>query len=106
MPRGSRTPLRHACQPDLAIATSGADPDKIKPVFIKSELRYGDPDYCRLNDRGVPPACPVEIRAGADDHSEMGVYHDLYLPQRRENLTAAVTDFLPLGWTLNVHFES
>ncbi len=46
--------------------------ERVRPRF--RSVRYGSPDYARLSDR-----CAEEIRRGADDESEMGVFHDLYL---------------------------
>jgi len=39
----------------------------------------------------------VEIREGADDESEMGVFHDLYRPQREANLLQRLEEFVPAG---------
>jgi hypothetical protein len=64
-------------------------------------MRYGYPDYCRLADD-----CPVEIRTGADDDSEMGVYHDVFEALRTANLRAALEEHLPLGWGLEITFRS
>lgn len=104
VPSGSRTPRRHACQPDLALAAAGQGPgdpeeDRVRPVLMTA--RYGRPDYCRLDD-----ACAAEIREGADDGSAMGVHHDLHEPRRVANLTTALGEYLPLGWGLDVGFES
>lgn len=110
IPPESRTPRRHACQPDLVVqAASGVTPEseaaRVVPRFMDGEPRYGRPNYCRLDDASAP-GCATEILQGADDESEMGVYHDLYQPQRRANLQSAVVDFLPLGWDLEDTFES
>jgi hypothetical protein len=101
---GSRTPRRHACQPDLAMAAAGeAEPgpeaERVRPTFVTT--RYGRPDYVRLADDAAP-----EIRTGADDGSEMGVYHDVHEPQRSANLRAAVEEYVPLGWGLVVRNQS
>ena len=32
---------------------------------------------------------------GADDRSEMGVFHDLHVPQRLANLRQRLEDFVP-----------
>ncbi|MDQ0767294.1 hypothetical protein QF031_000043 [Pseudarthrobacter defluvii] len=106
VPPDSRTPRRHACQPDLVI-DAAAPPDKdteadrVKPVFMDPELRYGRPNYCRLADD-----CADELRQGADDGSEMGVFHSLFESQRRMNLEAALEDYLPLGWTIDVTYQT
>ena len=73
---GSRTPARYSC------------PAGVTPVFRST--RYGRPEYCQLDD-----ACPAEIRAGAEDESEMGAFHDLYQPQRQANLRARLDEFSP-----------
>jgi hypothetical protein len=82
-PEGSRTPRRFECQPDLSGGVA-------RPAF-RSE-RYGSPFYPRLSDH-----CAPEIRAGADDESEMGVFHDLYEPQRAANLRARLDEYTPAG---------
>src|SRR5262249_41494208 len=73
-PADARVPRRYRCQP----ATS-ADAARVRPIF--SSVRYGTPDYCQLSRR-----CALEILQGADDEAEMGVFHDLYQPQREAHL--------------------
>ncbi|NEZ58030.1 hypothetical protein, partial [Adonisia turfae] len=51
--------------------------------------RYGDPAYGQLSQR-----CAEEIRQGADDEAEMGVFHDLYQPQRETNLRVRLDEYL------------
>jgi hypothetical protein len=101
---GSRTPRRFQCQPDLVDALVDATHDpgdererareserlRVRPAF--NSVRYGTPDYCQLS-----PACADEIAQGADDESEMGVFHDLYQPQRAAALRAALADYSPAG---------
>jgi hypothetical protein len=92
---GSRTPPRYECQPDRVTAhLSGGEAAlsalRVRPQFVSE--RYGTPDYARLADD-----CAVEIRKGADDQSEMGVYHDLYVPQRAALLTQRLEEFTPAG---------
>jgi len=55
-------------------------------------MRYGSPVYCQLGF-----SCPEEITRGADDESEMGVFHDLFQPQRAINLRARLDEFTPAG---------
>jgi hypothetical protein len=61
---------------------------RVQPQF-ESTL-YGTPTYCQLTKR-----CPEEIKRGADDESEMGVFHDLYEPQRAANLRARLDEYTP-----------
>lgn len=103
---GSRTPRRYNCQPDLAEQALDAhlkgvsqeqrnaarqlERDRVRPRF--SSVHYGDPTYCQLAQ-----TCVIEICCGADDESEMGVFHDLFQPQREANLRARLDDFTPAG---------
>jgi len=99
---GSRTPKRYQCQPDLA--TKGrtgeektSEETRVKPRF--NGTRYGRPDYCQLADD-----CAEEITRGADDESEMGVFHDLYQPQRLANLRTRLDEFTPAGMDAAIIF--
>ncbi|MFF4346165.1 hypothetical protein [Streptomyces sp. NPDC001530] len=102
VPRDSRTPRRYQCQPDLATgAAAEADKDlaaqRVTPRFAST--RYGVPEYCRLDDRG-----PEEIYRGADDESEMGVFHDLFEPQRAAGLRARLDEYTPAGTDAGVRY--
>jgi hypothetical protein len=99
IPAGSCTPRRFRCQPDLAVAALGPAPDpgdadreriRVRPRFTGTE--YGHPGYLQL-----APTVAEEIRRGASDDSEMGVYHDLYQPQRLANLAARLDEYTPAG---------
>jgi hypothetical protein len=106
VPPGSKTPARFNCQPDLAIENRRAqDPapealasaaENMRPVF--ASRRYGS-RYCQL-----ARDCPAEIRRGADDESEMGVYHDLFEPQREAVLRARLAEYVPVGFEAAVIF--
>ena len=93
---GSRTPRRHRCQPDLATeGLTGAEERRLAALEVRPQFmstRYGTHDYARLADDG-----PEAIRTGADDQSEMGVYHDLYQPQRAALLRQGLDEFTPAG---------
>jgi hypothetical protein len=101
----SRTPNRYECQPDLAeqsVRASGSITTLERPQRLAFEAlrvrpqfdatRYGKSAYARLS-----PHCALEITRGADDESEMGVYHDLFEPQRTANLLARLEEFTPAG---------
>lgn len=87
VPPGSRTPPRYRCQPDLAGAEHAA---RVRPRFTSD--RYGEPAYGQL-----AADCAEEITRGAQDRSEMGAFHDLFQPQRADNLTARLAEFTPAG---------
>ncbi|TDC88598.1 hypothetical protein E1161_23485 [Saccharopolyspora aridisoli] len=90
VPPGSRTPERHRCPADLA---------QVRPVF--ASCRYGTPEYARLAD-----GCPPEIRRGAEDGFELGVFHDLYEPQREDNLRARIAEHTPARCDAGLIFVS
>jgi hypothetical protein len=111
-PHGSRTPRRHRCQPDIAL--QGIDPTlalaarqeesrrvllRVQPEF--ESQRYGTPTYCRLI-----ACCGDEIRRGADDESEMGVYHDLFEPQREASLRVRLDEYTPAGMQAGLVFAT
>ena len=105
VPEDSRTPRRFECQPDLvkqAVTENTEIPEddksalmdqeagRVRPIF--NSVRYGTPAYCQLAER-----CAEEITRGADDESELGVFHDLFQPQRAANLRARLDEHTPAG---------
>jgi hypothetical protein len=109
---GSRTPPRYNCQPDLGEAPvrAGLPPGspmevieqalaperlRVRPRF--NSTRYGIPTYCQL-----APTCAEEIKRGADDESEMGVFHDLFQPQREANLRVRLDEYVPAGADIGI----
>jgi hypothetical protein len=114
---GSRTPRRYECQPDLVEeavrakakkdnlsradinALLTAERMRVEPDF--NSVRYGTPTYCQLAD-----VCAPEITRGADDESELGVFHDLYQPQRAAGLRTRLDEYSPAGMTAGIIFAS
>jgi hypothetical protein len=104
VPTGSRTPQRFHCQPDLAVAAvdnADAAQTRLRVVPLFRSRRYGSPHYMRLAD-----TCCEEIRSGASDESSMGVYHDLYEPQRQANLALRLEAYVPAGAAPGMFFAS
>ena len=116
VPPKSRTPRRYNCQPDLVEAMVAekfdrpeqADEKKqalqgervrVRPQF--NSTRYGRPDYCQL-----ALTCATEITRGASDESEMGVFHNLFQPQRAASLRARLVEFMPAGAEAGIIFVS
>jgi len=110
----NRTPRRYHCQPDLVEqALLEADPqfnslppherkklirleqNRVRPLF--NSTRYGMATYCQL-----ALACAQEIKSGADDQSEMGVFHELFQPQRETNLRTRLDDVTPAGMEIGI----
>ncbi len=103
VPAGSRTPRRYRCQPDLALKGVD-DPEeaariraRLRPAFTSDD--YGHPAYVQLG-----ATCPEEIRTGAEDGAEMGVFNHLKQPQRMSNLAAVLEEYLPFGLESGVFF--
>ena len=113
VPSGCRTPRRYHCQPDGVIAevkARGLDAVdeataiasellRVRPQFTAQ--RYGRPAYAQLG-----AGCADEIRRGADDESEMGVYHDLFQPQREANLWVRLAEYSPAGMDVGLIFAN
>ncbi len=110
---GSRTPRRYHCQPDLVEKAVEAEfnpgeerehakeceRQRVRPQF--NSTRYGTPTYGQLAH-----TCAEEIKRGADDESEMGVFHDLYQPQRAANLRTRLEEYTPTGSDAGITYAS
>jgi hypothetical protein len=96
-----RTPRRYSCQPDLVMAaekTAAAKAlgaERVIPQF--TARNYGLPAYAQLATH-----CAREIFEGASDGAEMGVFHDLFQPQRFANLRTRLDEFTPAGMDAGV----
>ena len=117
VPANCRTPRRYNCQPDLvskpildafaqgAITAQERDRrlaierQRVQPLF--TDRHYGQPGYGQLGE-----TCAVEIKRGADDESEMGVFHDLYNPQREANLRSRLDEYTPAGMESGIILET
>jgi len=114
----SRTPRRYNSQPDLArknvqdLFDEGEIPTeeekrrrqeheekRVRPQF--NSVRNGEPAYFQLAH-----ATALEIKRGAEDESEMGVYHDLFQPQREANLRLRLDEYTPAGMNAGIIFAS
>ncbi|MFZ2973485.1 MAG: hypothetical protein WA049_12665 [Ferribacterium limneticum] len=95
LPPKSVTPRRHRCQPDLVIADLPAadaarEATRVTPAFTST--RFDTPAYGQLTRTTAP-----EIRTGADNGAEMGVWNLLQQPQREANLALALDEYLRFG---------
>lgn len=94
LPLTSRVPRAYRCRPENADEAT-----RMRPQF--SSLRYADPGYCQLSS-----LCAAEIRQGADDEAEMGVFHDLYQPQRETILRVRLEEYLRFGLEAGIFYAS
>jgi hypothetical protein len=107
VPHESTTPRCYRCQPqaalyDLSEAEGLDSPDdltsnqihqvvkRVRPIF--TSVVSGQPAYAQLGHN-----CPIELRTGADNGAEMGVFNMLKQPQREANLRAALDEYLRFG---------
>jgi hypothetical protein len=111
VPDGSETPRRFQCQPDLALTAKAKELGlsslptdvhaetawRVRPQF--TSFHYGNPAYAQLAQ-----ACAFEIRSGADDGSEMGVFGLLQQPQREANLRIALEEYLRFGLEAGIFY--
>lgn len=113
VPGGSSVPRRYRCQPDLALemiaAERGISVDdlsreeceavetSVTPTF--TAVSYGDPGYAQLSR-----TCANEIRTGAEDGAEMGVFQYLKQPQREANLRTALQEYLRFGLEAGIFY--
>jgi hypothetical protein len=94
LPFESAVPPRHRCQPD---SPEGAQ--RIAPRFTSRD--YGTPAYGQLAS-----STPLEILRGADDESEMGVFHHLYGAQRETNLRIRLAEYLRVSLRAGIFYAS
>jgi hypothetical protein len=94
VPPGSKLPRLYHCQPETAELAA-----TVKPVFTSE--KYGDAGYCQLSKY-----CAQQIKQGADDGAEIGVFHNLYQPQREQNLQARLDEYLRFGLEAGILYAS
>src|SRR5262249_10576332 len=94
VPFDAQVPRRFRCKPDAS-----ADALRLVPQF--TSLRYGAPAYAQLSRRTA-----VEIRQGADDEAEMGVFHDQFLPHVEGNLRDRLAESLRFGLSAGIFFAT
>jgi hypothetical protein len=101
VPLGSRTPRRFQCQPAIPAGATSEEAEsleaRVKPRF--TSLHYGDPGYCQLTI-----GTAREIRRGAEDESEMGVFSSLRQPQREDALRIRLDEYLRVGLEAGIFF--
>jgi hypothetical protein len=114
VPPGSETPQQYRCQPALEVSTQTEAREHeaakagislppgwkaalatqieswLVPAFESGD--YGDPGFAQLRR-----TCPMQIRTGAEDGSEMGSFCQLKQPQREANLRVRLDEYLPIG---------
>jgi len=94
IPPGSRVPRPYRCQP-----ATQQDAQRVKPVF--NSIRYGDAAYCQLSGY-----CAIEIRQGAENDMEMGVFYHLYQPLCELNLRTRLNEYLRFGLEIGFFYAS
>lgn len=92
LPAGSQVPACDTClhedeKPEECKNCLG---NIARPVF--SSQRYGRPGYAQLSKLSA-----VEILTGAGKIAEIGVFSQLYQPQRAANIQTMLEEYLPLG---------
>lgn len=70
------------------------------PAWIEGR-RFGDPNFTRLSE-----AAPLEIRSGAENHCEMGVWNHLLEEIKRADLRAKLGEFMPFDLDMQLVTEN
>jgi len=120
VPLNARLPRRFRCQPELAINLAIQSQEKsqaskltsaqkaaithslassIVPAF--TSIQFDQAAYGQLS-----LSCAKEILRGADDEAEMGVFHDLYQPQREQNLRLRLREYLRFGLEAGIFYQT
>ncbi len=116
VPADSKTPGRYRCQPDKEVKSMILHkvPKGKITLLIKNKIKqqvsewlmpsfsseeYGSHGYAQLSR-----LAPEQIKTGADNEAEMGVFNHLKHPQRETNLRIALDEYLPLGMESGVLF--
>lgn len=102
VPPKSETPRRYRCQPDLAAlglpaAKAKAEMVRVTPGFTSTT--FGNAAYAQLR-----LSTAQELRTGAEDGAEMGVWNLLKQPQREANLRQALDEYVRFGLEAGVIF--
>lgn len=114
VPFGSHTPQQYRCQPALEIeeqkdrrkAEAAASGTPLPPGWetaVEAEIvqwlvpAFETEDYGRPAFMQLRRTSPIQIRTGAADGSEMGVFCVLKQPQRESNLRIRLDEYLPVG---------
>jgi hypothetical protein len=87
-----------AMLPEIELAQE-LERERVVPVF--NSTQYGTPTYCQL-----AASCAQEIKRGADDESEMGVFHHLYQAQRAANLRTRLNEYTPAEMDVGIIYAS
>ncbi|WP_370401363.1 hypothetical protein [Sulfitobacter sp. JB4-11] len=120
VPIGSIVPRRYRCQPQLAIDAAIEAEEEAMNVPLSAVQRAdigtwiatwlvpsftavssAHPAYGQLRQ-----ATPIEIREGAEDGGEMGIWHHLHNPQRETNLRIRLAEYLRFGLEAGLIFET
>lgn len=94
LPIDSITPRKYNCYPKNA-----EEAKVVVPTFIS--MVYGDPAYFQLDQ-----LCKSVFLKGADDEAEIGVYHNLFQPQKETNLRTRLSEYLRFGMEAGIFYAS
>ncbi|MGD2113907.1 MAG: phage tail protein [Acidobacteriota bacterium] len=106
LPPGSSTPRRFRCQPELALQElpESASPAEREIVRVRSIPRFTSLSYGQAAFAQLARDCAPELRTGAEDGSELGVFRNLRQPQREANLREVLEESVPVGLDVGIFF--
>jgi hypothetical protein len=85
------------------------EPDGVEVMIdrcITGPLCVANGSTAKISRSQLNAACDESIRRGADDESEIGVFHDLFQPQRESDLRTRLDEFLRFGMEAGIFYAS
>jgi hypothetical protein len=102
---GGQTPQPFRCQPRLALegvtdpAEQAAIRGRLRPSHVSTI--FGEPGFGLLH-----PESAIELRTGAEDRAELGVFHHLQQARREARLRSVLGRYLRFGLEAGLFIES
>ncbi|MFO7565979.1 MAG: hypothetical protein R6X02_25270 [Enhygromyxa sp.] len=104
---GTIADLQHGCF-RFSAGVEGTWPRPFESHFYPSfpaawieTLTFGQPGFLRLSE-----LAPIELREGAENHCEMGVYNKLIEPIKRADLRNKLEEFMPFDLIEQIDLEN
>jgi hypothetical protein len=110
-PPASRLPRTYRCVPHDQLQNRrrelGDDLTDAQRDAVDAQLRpnYVSRDWWRAGYVQLDESTSAQVRTGAEDGAEMGVYAHLKVPQKLANLRAALDEHLRVGMFAGIFFE-
>lgn len=99
LPAESITPPCSHCLHEAECSTHNSECQRHVTPLLFTATTYGQPGYAQLSQ-----GCALMIREGSDHRAEIGVFAQLYQPQRAANIQRMLDQYLPLGLNVGITY--